>query len=1134
VTLSVDFMRPAAGARKNDPPEVRRESAHAFWLLQPAQPPAPAAEPGPRPCQLDLTPTAVVLRDGGASALLSVAAHHRPSDRPPRLRLRQKPDGVADLLRALEQLEGTTFRGPLPGDGPGVEKWSAELSLALPAAARDQLKGLAAYEPLSLACQVVVDGAAEADFLLRVAPHETAYPGLVAMDLGTSSSTVTLFDPYRIPDVGGVPPEQEGRLKALLLERLLDDKGKCRMPGVADKDWAELLDALDVEALDPRGDAATPRPARLRAAIHRGGPDLLEALRQLERHVSGLDLEGPLRDLLQLAYEEALLEPRLNSQLLIWAGLDPARPAERDVVSELEVCEVDGALLRVEMGREARERRIAALARLGAGAASSTLADVRFKYHNSPKRYLGKRQSFVGTLGGRQVSVSAHQVVQAAWQRLTELANLWRQRHVGHVSQGPFTRVVVTYPTVAPPAVRREIEELVRELGYNQVVTDYDEAVSAALFYFHRELGGSTDLGPELFKACAQTDGQGKWFQNVLVLDIGGGSTDLALLRLTMQEETQPDHADRGAGGRYYVVTPRLLGSSGNTYLGGDLITLRVFELLKAALADRVLSAAQAGELAAEQAGGRAVDDLAARARSLADAFKGPDDKMRFRPGSIFTPVATLRERADERRAALDAAEQVLPTRWNVRTQRSSAFFALWDLAEHAKVKFLSQGEPFRLGPDDLQKLLKELGHPLQLTPGVSVELTPTQFEQAAEEIVREAVQIARGLLLDRLPRAGKDGPPEALDWLILSGKTCNLKLVRRVLLRELEQRPAVRWAPDRVTFVPEYAKLATSAGACYAEKIRRLTPDPRQAQELLRLGQNQLRFVINNLFWFLPCSFSLLTASDELELFRAGDELYQLDGSAQGKARSRPLGVVLLPTVLRRDYAGAKPLPWHSFGGAELAAEVGMSPAAFTERMLMQFEVDNRLLMKLYLWEGQNGEPPQHYELDTATPALRLPPPPGAAAAPAAAWCDVAVGAEVALHANGSPKVLIRAGDPFRATFHAGGQEVRGLVVGRLPDLFRDGRLGVYRRLPGEGEWQRLEGELTQPKNDSGNDFPAWYQLTLDAGGALRAHVGRVPYWRTTDPREWRERTDRVLECELGLVVAPPPPARDPFDGSH
>src|SRR5207244_3995143 len=101
--------------------------------------------------------------------------------------------------------------------------------------------------------------------------------------------------------------------------------------------------------------------------------------------------------------------------------------------------------------------------------------------------------------------------------------------------KGRVRRAVVTYPTVAPPSVRREVETLVRELRFPDVVTDYDEAVAAALFYLHREFGGSLDLGPEVFKARSRRD-KNKWFQNVLVLDIGGGSTDLALLQLTLEE----------------------------------------------------------------------------------------------------------------------------------------------------------------------------------------------------------------------------------------------------------------------------------------------------------------------------------------------------------------------------------------------------------------------------------------------------------------------------------------------------------------------------------------------------------------------------------------------------------------------
>src|SRR5262249_56991674 len=105
-----------------------------------------------------------------------------------------------------------------------------------------------------------------------------------------------------------------------------------------------------------------------------------------------------------------------------------------------------------------------------------------------------------------------------------------------------FTRAIVTYPTVAPPSVRAEVEALVRPLVAvvdpdgkckEDVVTDYDEAVAAALFYLHREFGGSVDLGPEAFKAMSRRSND-KWYQNVLVLDIGGGRADPALLRVSL------------------------------------------------------------------------------------------------------------------------------------------------------------------------------------------------------------------------------------------------------------------------------------------------------------------------------------------------------------------------------------------------------------------------------------------------------------------------------------------------------------------------------------------------------------------------------------------------------------------------
>src|SRR5262249_61738042 len=120
------------------------------------------------------------------------------------------------------------------------------------------------------------------------------------------------------------------------------------------------------------------------------------------------------------------------------------------------------------------------------------------------------------------------------------------------------------------------------------------------------------------------------------------------------------------------------------------------------------------------------------------------------------------------------------------------------------------------------------------------------RFERAVEPVIQEAVGIARGLLAGRLPRReapGSGAPEEAaqepLDWLILSGKTSNMDLVHRVVRQEFLNSPHFVWNPERVTFVPQYAKLAPSAGACYAEKMRRTPLPPAPVQEHPAKGPN-------------------------------------------------------------------------------------------------------------------------------------------------------------------------------------------------------------------------------------------------------------------------------------------------------
>jgi hypothetical protein len=355
------------------------------------------------------------------------------------------------------------------------------------------------------------------------------------------------------------------------------------------------------------------------------------------------------------------------------------------------------------------------------------------------------------------------------------------------------------------------------------------------------------------------------------------------------------------------------------------------------------------------------------------------------------------------------------------------------------------------------------------------------------------------------------------------------------------------------VTFVPQYAKLAPSAGACYAEKMRRTAFAPVRFKEQLRRGLNQLTYNIDNLFFFLPCSFLVPVHNGQIEIFKAGQPLYRLDEQEVGKARSEPIGVRLLNAVMRRDFQAATPILWGSFDGMALARELGMAVPVFLNRIMMQFEVDYRLFMRIFLWDGTVP----HYQIDPQTAFVdisegikkRSPSevPSSQAAAPAAgsvprAGWDISVDVIPAQTNTRSATVLIAADRELSEPFHFTGDAVSRGVIVPLPDLFDEsGKLMVHARRSGSNEWIHI-GELEkpvdrkalQPGQERVTEYPRRYHLTLDEKGVLRVHLGEVPYWKTEDLAEWKNCPGRVLQRDLELVEPPARENRDPFCGAH
>jgi hypothetical protein len=970
------------------------------------------------------------------------------------------------------------------------------------------------------------------------------FPGWLAVDFGTSNSTVTLFDPIEVPIAEVLPREQEIRLRDRL-SQWLSSPAAVALPEVNGSEWEKFIvdisKNLEIE------------PSNLSEVFSSDNkPRFLEAIRQIELCLGNSDrFRRAVSKKLYQIYHEVFRVPTLESQNLIPVVLDIDR-RDTEIPSELEVSSLEA--LKLRMGREARDNRKKAIAQ----GTSSSLKEIISRFHHSPKRYFGQDRNFSVILDGEEDIINVNQLIQAAWAHLIELTEDYRQRARRRFSEGDFLTAVVTYPTVAPPVVRKEVKQLVEQLGIDDVQTAYDEAVSVAIFFLWREFGGNLNIGIESFKTrCRQENN--KWSQNVLVLDIGGGTTDLALIELTLEDNTPyfANHEDRGLGGRYYKLTPKLLGSSGHLQLGGELITLRIFRLLKVAIADFLLTAITRGDIESDK-----LEDLINA--ELNERFL---EQGKFKSGSLLKCVDKENPEGDAAyKDALDTAEKVIPTRWQQAPQRLQTFYTLWDHAETAKLKLGQKPDnsllTFTISEQQIAELLTQSAIKFQVrnSESICVTLDTQQFERAASSAIKEAIGIAKGLMESRLRPDSNNIDPwntHKVDWLILSGKTCNLDLVQRQIYQEFSKSPYFVWNPERITFVLEYTKLATSAGACYAEKLRRLRFDPEESKGLLRKGANQLEIDVKNLFYYLPCNFKRKTQSNELlTVFNAGQELYQLSPSENvAKVRTNWVGIQLTNIIYRQDYEDGDLRLWGSFDGKHLMEQLRMEEGEFLKKIKVQFEIDQTLQFNVLLCQGN-----PHYLIDV--PGIDI----------SAALSQVSA---TSLFANGKLQWNIAVERPYK-DLNDGDIAVNVIESATVdhPDAYhlvfevdKDGNKPLQQfhylrdgmREPGSGlisnplppfpyanqhtfymyqtdmetntkKWIRI-GALKKP--DVNTDYPCQYRVTIDDRGMLRIHAGDVPYWTSPD-LECLTQEGCVYCGELDLQPNEVDKERDPFSGIH
>jgi hypothetical protein len=963
-------------------------------------------------------------------------------------------------------------------------------------------------------------------------PPPPEYPGWLAIDFGTSNSTVTVFDQKELCDANELPIQQKERLFELVEDWLGSEEPDALFSFRA-SDWEQFLndvrEVVDNAGIGNLSDIITSN----------NSSQLLEAMRQIELSFwssSQPELYRTLSKKLNQIYHEVFQVPPLQEDSIIPVELDPNAPSKNQIISELEIVSL-GDPLGVIMGTLVPQHRLSAISQ---AKDKDDWKEIEGKFHPSPKRYLidPDQEHLDVYLEGEQHQIPVKNFIKAAWRHLVTLAEKCKDDHPEKFLKGHFDKAIVTYPTVASSGVRSEIEKLFRQLGFTDVKTDYDEAVAAALFYLWREFSGNKTIGLEAFKTRCRRSGN-KWEQNVLVLDIGGGTTDLALICLLLEEiDPFKPNEDRGAGGRYYVLTPTLMGSSGHLRLGGELITLKVFHLLKAAIADCLLTAVAEGKLENAQ--------LTQVINSLESEFRHEDGQ--FRTHSLLEYI--FEEGHTAHQLALDYSEQVLPTRWKENSERLQAFYTLWDLAEKAKLKLGKGAEEFELPWNELTDLLAQNGIELQPEEiDLSVKLNRQQFEQAIFPVIQEAIGIAKGLLESRLPIDQSTHKQKPLDWLILSGQTCNLDLVKRELNQTFSESE-FEWNPARITFVPEYAKSATSLGACFAERLQEFSYDTEGAKPRLREGHSEIKIMVENLLYNLPCSFLRRTTSKDMtKVFEPRQPLCQIDQEGMAKARSEWFPVQALIGIYRQDFLRAKPMPWAKFDFGLLANEQGINikgPKALSP-FRVQFEVSQKLEFTLLLCKCER-EP--HYLITNDCASLNISQkiveeseekagenyiPQQIISEDGQLQWEIVVGI-----LEESPHSVFKAGVFLDKEFHISGNENEELRKGLisqepLPKFSQRGKHTFYAYYPSRAQAEHKPiylGELAPPGGKTKENY--LYYITLDDQGLLRIHEGEVPYWTSDNPQVLKDREGCVFRVKPDPLREKDDDKRNPFSGIH
>lgn len=732
--------------------------------------------------------------------------------------------------------------------------------------------------------------------------------------------------------------------------------------------------------------------------------------------------------------------------------------------------------------------------------------------------------------------------------------------------------VILTYPTSTPPRARERLRRLAAAaLGASDVDLAYDEAAAAALFFLLREFGGDLTGGVPAFRSRAArvSDApQPTWRTTMLVIDIGGGTTDIAVLAIDLE-----DHSDLAADGRHgtgdrdqetrmvghqYVLRPRVLGATGHPQLGGDLITLKIFYWIKTLLADTLQPIVRHRTEAANDPDGHPPNSLTARLLDSASADPAPPDVLAELREFIPTHTAP-----DGTGTSLGRASGTGP--WSI-PERTPTFDLLWNWAETRKQDQLCRGRDAALSATDCAGHAHRGGFLGSLAehPG-PIRLAASDFETLLRPVIAEIA----GLAADLTRRCLDGHQTPTLDLVALSGRTGSVSVVRdlvvHLLLRELA-RPEdgrgtkVAWDPTALVDAGEYAKRAAPLGAAWARSRQDFRgPD----MDTLRIGRDTVRVQVRNLLLTLPADFGIAgSVGVPLPLLRVGDPLTLCAEDGNYSIRSRWCPATTPVISLHRRMSSAHSIEW---GRLLLRRLLPDRTRELPADLWFQIELDTACMPRINLHRGRGLRPrPRLAPIDckdlasTNTASLRpqLFPalftadrihrvPKLLAQALNGDGHPIGVVTDVLAPGTGTDRMDVDLAEDLPNRLPLAGSGIGGTA--ELPAVVTDRHLPLlpgtelpserYRLSADAGEGPMLIGDLDTPQTRAADGSPAVQVPTwavLDGKGRIRLHRGYPVYFPAETLGEALDLPGSVFSMPLKNDVDDLDPGRDPFTGAH